>query len=299
MADNTPAARTGPPRSLSFVTTSLSFPARFADKDDQDFRGALEYTSYGRKSKSRKDKEKSATEENPKLYFHESPRDEIQAMDSPLSQPESSAIETPPLPQSFFRDSPAATVRNPYRAALRRAFSAPYHTTESPSDKEKEEDKEKEKNTSQGSAKWAKLRSLLPHKSIVPDSSVITSNAVNITDELITGGLSTLMLRLWLERDEKGRRRVPVLLHRLRIHISDSIHPLHQRKSVFRIECEYANGAARWVIYRELRDFVSLHAHYTVSNVYNRIKEELPEFPMTSTRLIFISLFNSLLHLSL
>ena len=294
MADNTPAARTGPPRSLSFVTASLSFPVHFADKEDQEFRGALEYASSGRKSKS---KEKSSTEEisNPKKWFHESPRDEIdeiQAMDSPLSEPESSA-----LPLFFSRDSPA-TVRNSYKTALRRAFSAPYHTTETPSDKgkQKEEDREREKDTSQGSARWAKLRSLLPHivyhnQSIVPGPSVITSHSVNITDELITGGLSTLMLRLWLERDEKGRRRVPVLLHRLRIRISDSIHPLQRQKSVFRIECEYANGAARWVIYRELRDFISLHAHYTVSNVYNRIKEELPVFPMTSTCLIYVSLF--------
>ena len=296
MTDNTPAARTGPPRSLSFVSASLSFPAHFADGEDQEFtgRGALEYTSYDRKSNSRRDKEKSLTEEwNPKIWLHESPRDEIQAMDSPLPEPGSSANETPPHSPATVRNSTAS-----YKTAIRRAFSAPYHIAQSPSDKgkQKEEDKEKEKDTSHGSAKWAKLRSLLPHivyhnQSIVPGPSVITSHTVNITDELITGGLSTLMLRLWLERDEKGRRRVPVLLHRLRIRISDSIHPLHQQKSVFRIECEYANGAARWVIYRELRDFVSLHAHYTVSNVYNRIKEELPEFPMTSTRLIFISLF--------
>jgi phospholipase D1/2 len=299
MADNTPAARTGPPRSLSFATASLSFPAHFADKEDQEFRGAFEYPSYGQKGKSRRDLGKPSTEEirNPKIWFHDSPRnefDEIQAMDSPLSEPGSSANA---LPRSLSRDSPA-TVRNSYKTALRRAFSAPHHTTETPSDngKQKEENKERERDASQGSAKWAKLRSLLPHivyhnQSIVPGPSVIASHAVNITDELITGGLSTLMLRLWLERDEKGRRRVPVLLHRLRFRISDSIHPLQRQRSVFRIECEYANGAARWVIYRELRDFVSLHAHYTVSNVYNRIREELPEFPKTSTCLIFISLF--------
>ncbi|XP_006462684.1 hypothetical protein AGABI2DRAFT_186563 [Agaricus bisporus var. bisporus H97] len=105
---------------------------------------------------------------------------------------------------------------------------------------------------------------------------------VNITDEVITGGLSTLMLRLWFDRDEKGHRRVPIFLHRLRIRISDSYHPTEEKRTAFRIECEYANGAARWVIYRQLRDFVSLHTHYTVSNVYNRLGDELPEFPLTS-----------------
>lgn len=291
MADNTPAARTGPPRSLSFVTPSLSFPAHIADQEDQDFRGALEYASYDQKSI----KERSPTDEIPKICLHESPGDEIQALHSPLLAPESSANETPPHSPATARHSLLATAS--YKTAIRRVFSAPYHITQSPSDKgkQKDEDSEKENDTSHGSAKWAKLRSLLPHivyhnQSIVPGPSVITSHTVNITDELITGGLSTLMLRLWLERDEKGRRRVPVFLHRLRIRVSDSIHPLQHQKSVFRIECEYANGAARWVIYRELRDFVSLHAHYKVSNVYNRIREELPEFPMTSTRLIFISL---------
>jgi phospholipase D1/2 len=105
---------------------------------------------------------------------------------------------------------------------------------------------------------------------------------VNITDELTVGGLSALILRLWFERDERDRRRVPILLHRLRIRVSDSLHPLHRSHSVFRIECEYANGAMRWVIYRQLRDFVSLHAHFAVSNVYNRNIEKLPEFPRTS-----------------
>lgn len=49
-----------------------------------------------------------------------------------------------------------------------------------------------------------------------------------------------------------------------------------------RLQCEYANGAARWVIYRELRDFVSLHTHYRVAKIYGRADLVLPEFPLTS-----------------
>jgi len=133
---------------------------------------------------------------------------------------------------------------------------------------------------------WNRLRFLLPNvvsptpKESAP--SAVAPGGVNITDELTVGGLSALILRLWFERDERGRRRVPILLHRLRIRVSDSLHPLHGSHSVFRIECEYANGAIRWVIYRQLRDFVSLHAHLAVSNVYNRNIEHLPEFPRTS-----------------
>ncbi|TCD69038.1 Phospholipase D1 [Steccherinum ochraceum] len=137
--------------------------------------------------------------------------------------------------------------------------------------------------------KWSRLKSLLPHiasqgraNAGTPGPSAVISNSVNITDELIAGGLSTLMLRLWFERDEKGHRRVPVLFHRLRIRVSDSLHPLHGHKAVFRIECEYANGASRWVVYRQLREFISLHTHYTISNAYNRNVESLPDFPRTS-----------------
>ena len=134
--------------------------------------------------------------------------------------------------------------------------------------------------------KWGRLRSLLPHiagqAKAHPQPSVVTPAHVNITDELITGGLATLMMRLWIEHDEKGHRRVPALFHRLRIRVSDSLHPMHGNKAVFRIECEYANGAVRWVVYRQLREFLSLHGHYTISNAYNRNLDTLPEFPITS-----------------
>jgi hypothetical protein len=90
------------------------------------------------------------------------------------------------------------------------------------------------------------------------------------------------MLRMWFERDEKDHRRIPALFHRLRIRVADSLNPLDGQKSVFRIECEYANGGVRWVVYRQLRDFFSLHTHYALSNAYNRNVDDLPDFPKTS-----------------
>ena len=140
-----------------------------------------------------------------------------------------------------------------------------------------------------GEPKWSIVRTLLPavarqHKDMAPtEQTAAQPQTVNITDELIAGGLSALMLRLWFERDEHGNRRVPLLFHRLRVRISDSLAPLSGNKAVFRIECEYANGAARWVVYRQLRDFVTLHTHYRLSNVYNRNVDALPDFPRTST----------------
>jgi phospholipase D1/2 len=241
-------------------------------------------------------------------WFHESPKEEKPAMDFPTpsapahdatksyagdeKEENTAGFSSDPEPKStstsFFRRPKRGVSTNesvvetpPTAKRLRRAFSVPHRTHA------KTDGTQMDKGVTTGTAKWAKLRALLPHivhpqESILPGPSAVTSNAVNITDELITGGLSTLMLRLWFERDEKGHRRIPALFHRLRIRVSDSLHPLHRQASVFRIECEYANGAARWVVYRELRDFISLHAHYTVSNVYNRNVDKMPEFPKTS-----------------
>ncbi|KXN88185.1 Phospholipase D1 [Leucoagaricus sp. SymC.cos] len=325
---DTPATRTGPPRSLSFAysfSPSLSrhnsgHQLEFSDlhptfsyensdrpfsRTDSDFRGVLEpfssrdQVSNDRKGKRRESRSDDGWSVNPIRWFHESPREESSKNAVPwrspvpesiredgentVEQDASDKLDGQPSPPDDMLHPPTRPLTNDevHRPAstspqtfkgLRRAFSLPHTHTENKT----------------GKARWAKLRSLLPNiqnqgnVDAVTPTVAVTSPKVNITDELITGGLSTLILRLYLERDEKGHRRVPILLHRLRIRISDSYHPTEEKKTVFRIECEYANGAARWVIYRQLRDFFSLHTHYTVSNVYNRLGDELPEFPLTS-----------------
>jgi len=131
---------------------------------------------------------------------------------------------------------------------------------------------------------WSRIKSLIPHLAVAtPESTSEQPKSprdrdVEITDELTFSGLSVLMLRMWLERDERDERRVPILLHRLKIRVSDSVNPLNNNSAVFRIECEYANSAAKWVIYRQLRDFNSLHTHYKVTNFYTR-NMDLPDFP--------------------
>lgn len=149
-----------------------------------------------------------------------------------------------------------------------------------------------------GLAKWSRLRSLLPtvtdrNESLPGGLATVTPQNVNITDELVSGGLSTLMLRLWFERDEKERRRIPILFHRLKIRLTDSVYPMDGQRAVFRIECEYADGAARWVIYRQLQDFMRLHSGYAISNAYNRNIDTMPDFPRASQyfQLIYLSIY--------
>jgi len=296
---NTPSARTGPPRSLSY-TYSFQSPGLSRGNSKREngdvivtdptddvgfsahssFRGALE---HGNVEMDRKGKKRERTLDdhdswNFMRWFHESPKEEAPGFDFGIDKAKSEAGEGK---SSHHKSMPGEQDATPTsrKSVLRRAFSVPHAPQES----------------KPGRARWSRLRSLIPHMAHhdarVTSGPSVTSHSVNITDELITGGLSTLMLRLWFERDEKGHRRVPVLLHRLRIRVSDSLHPMHGQKSVFRIECEYANGAARWVVYRQLRDFLSLHAHYTVANVYNRNVQvdKMPEFPRTST--LFLKIY--------
>jgi phospholipase D1/2 len=265
--------RTGPPRSLSGFVLPGS-PSKFEsavnseerDPHDSEFRSALEVETSEQGDKGKK-RENSLWDEswtmNPMKWFQESPRDE-----SPRTDPSDEKDENKPHPQP---QEPTKDDKTKLHPIARNDQSTPRDS----------------QSKSSPTVRWNRLRSMLPsvisqgnQKSRTPSTAM--SPAVNIADELMTGGLSILMLRLWFERDEKNHRRVPVLLHRLRIRVSDSLHPLHGNKSVFRVECEYGNGVARWVVYRQLRDFLSLHTHYTFSNVYYRNVVALPEFPRTS-----------------
>jgi phospholipase D1/2 len=310
---DTPALRTGPPRSISYNYSLPQSPesrqtSHYANGDipevvpeaedtefpffspgDKDFRGALEFGSPEQKEREREAAEKKGKEResrlmdsswNPIKWFHESPREEKSGFDIGERKDEARTASHEDIQNQTMDEIPSEQVTEKPERGVQRSYSLPHRK----SDK-----------TARGTAKWGRLRSLLPTvtnqgKSLPGGQAAITPQNVNITDELMVGGLSTMMLRLWFERDEKDRRRIPILFHRLRIRISDSLHPMHGHKSVFRIECEYANGAARWVIYRQLRDFISLHTHYTFSNAYNRNIDSMPEFPRTSWYSIMIIL---------
>ncbi|KAL1715411.1 hypothetical protein EV715DRAFT_256257 [Schizophyllum commune] len=289
---STPSTRTGPPRSLSFAYSPGQTPAasRSNSKHENgdfmmttehgeafpfntsDFRSALE--SRWKDDRKGKKRDSKIIDEpwNPMRWFQESPREEKQGFefsgaDTPSQGP--NTTDGHEGPSTGAPPTPVTAPRVP--SHLRRVSSVP---DSSP------------RTSRAGHAKWKRLRSLIPHvvDKAQPASGqiAVAPQAVNITDELMTGGLSALMLALWFERNDKGQRRIPILFHRLRIRVSDSIHPLHGHKSVFRIECEYANGAARWVVYRQLRDFISLHGSYQLSHIYNRDIQNLPEFPRTS-----------------
>nr|AAN75609.2 SPO14 [Cryptococcus neoformans var. neoformans] len=131
----------------------------------------------------------------------------------------------------------------------------------------------------------------MPGKVSALAPTVITS--VPVTTELFAGQLPVMILKTWIDRDEDGRKAVPVLLGNLRFRVGDSIGLKQGReatgKEMFKVECEYGDGAVKWVIFRELRDFLSLHAHYKAANFGTSVaglrsarRVEIPDFPLTS-----------------
>ena len=280
---DTPSSRTGPPRSLSYnfslshahglSPTDTNHEALESDQGselvfapmpgDTSFRSVLDYDKNGKRRVS-------ATSGHKWGRVHDSPIQETEQFDWAAAA--TTNKDVPAEEGELTNSNTTSQIKSiPSPARTRRSFSVPHVSSD---------------RMGAGAAKWGRLRLLLPHlkrqRETLPGPSAVTSHSVNITDELITGGLATLMLRLWFERDENDKRRVSVLLHRLRIRVSDSLHPLHGHNTVFRIECEYANGAARWVIYRQLRDFITLHTHYSLSNAYSHNVDRLPRFPRTS-----------------
>jgi len=309
---DTPSARTGPPRSLSYQFTPSGSPIvphfTFLDGQNENeelfendlaelpqsapqqprshrrqptFRGALELVSSNidRDSIDRKGKARDTRGQDES-------RTSIRWLESPMDEKPTTAFEEPQgSGQSIEHDGHLS--KHDSAGYIKQGHSQSKDQAQMDIQRSHSYPPPKSIKRSGGSDKWGKLRALIPsairQSPSTPTTHAVTPPDVNIIDELITSGLSNLMLGLWFERDDKGYRRIPVLLHRLRIRISDSLHPSHAQKAVFRIECEYANGAARWVIYRQLRDFISLHTHYAISNAFSIHKDKLPEFPRTST----------------
>jgi hypothetical protein len=109
---------------------------------------------------------------------------------------------------------------------------------------------------------WAMLRNrVLPGASKSKDQTAPGHNTVSalsstaiasvpITTELLAGQLPVMMLKTWLDRDEDGHKAVPVLLGNMRFRVGDSV-GLKQEdvsgREMFKVECEYGDGAVKWV----------------------------------------------------
>lgn len=115
----------------------------------------------------------------------------------------------------------------------------------------------------QAQTRWAQLKKKVrDSQKVKQDQQKSSAFGIDLAKELQTGILPVFLLKMAVERDEAKRRRIPILLNHLRLRVTDSVNPMHNTHAVFRIELEYGDGLVKWVIYRELRDFINLHAHY-------------------------------------
>ncbi|UZJ56005.1 hypothetical protein CBS101457_005325 [Exobasidium rhododendri] len=148
---------------------------------------------------------------------------------------------------------------------------------------------------SNANARWGALRKRLRENAAKRakggEEKTRVIGQMSVITELQTGILPVFMLKMSLERDEGGNRRIPVLLNHLRLRISDSVNVLHSSSAIFRIELEYGDGLVRWVCYRSLRDFINLHTHYRAAAIKGYLGRPvgqgegdigIPSFPKTS-----------------
>ncbi|ORX40300.1 hypothetical protein BD324DRAFT_641172 [Kockovaella imperatae] len=191
--------------------------------------------------------------------------------------------------------SPTSTPQRHHDKAMNARFSAFRESRFSETDGDHEHELAQKR--------WSMLRArVLPsrHNSNGPTPgpgkvSALSTTAINtlpVTTELFAGQLPVMMLKTWIDRDEDGRRAVPVLLGNMRFRVGDSVGVgagKETGKEMFKVECEYGDGAVKWVIYRELRDFLSLHANYKAANFGTSVgglrssrRVEIPEFPKMS-----------------
>ncbi|KAI9805681.1 MAG: Phospholipase D1 [Piccolia ochrophora] len=130
------------------------------------------------------------------------------------------------------------------------------------------------------------------------ESRIDNAKSAELLAELTAGTPAALMFASMFQRDERGNKRIPVLMEQLKISLTDSKRVDNKasgdRHQVFRIELEYGSGLTRmkWVIHRALRDFANLHLRYKLQassekykHLYGRedaSRQRLPRFPRTA-----------------
>ncbi|KIW74918.1 hypothetical protein Z517_11689 [Fonsecaea pedrosoi CBS 271.37] len=163
-----------------------------------------------------------------------------------------------------------------------------------------------ERSSTLSAAKWRQLKNSIKtlgqSRKKPPTPEVLRSAA--LLAELAAAAPAALILASMFQRDEHNHRRVPVLLEQLKVQVTDSEVDQHKNKDekaiketdedkvlrhlIFKIECEYGNGANRmkWVIKRSLGDFSKMHLKYKAAYNTGRLRlksdgrKKMPKFPL-------------------
>ncbi|KAI9755279.1 MAG: hypothetical protein M4579_004344 [Chaenotheca gracillima] len=154
-----------------------------------------------------------------------------------------------------------------------------------------------ERTSSISAQKWRQLKAGLRMmgQKRKEETKIDHAKSAELLAELTAGVPAALMFASMFQRDERGNKRIPILLEQLKCNITDSKKDhktAGDRHVVFRIEMEYGSGLTRmkWVINRALRDFANLHLRYRLQarnakQLYTRgdaFTKNLPRFPRTA-----------------
>ncbi|KAK9323205.1 hypothetical protein V1517DRAFT_320990 [Lipomyces orientalis] len=126
--------------------------------------------------------------------------------------------------------------------------------------------------------RWKEIRSTLKFinfskKRKEEDTKHDHQKSAELIAELSAGAPAAVILASSFKRDENGQRRLPVLLEQLKIKITDSSRNDDRQHTMFRIELEYGSGPTRmkWVVYRDFRDFFTLHSRLRMLHIQRNI----------------------------
>ncbi|KEQ92535.1 hypothetical protein AUEXF2481DRAFT_42977, partial [Aureobasidium subglaciale EXF-2481] len=156
-----------------------------------------------------------------------------------------------------------------------------------------------ERQQSTSAQKWKQVKAglkLLGQRKKDERVKVDHQKSTELMAELLAGSPAAIFLASMYQRDEHGRRKIPVLLEQLKITIPSSQNretKSGDRHMVFTINLEYGSGPSRmsWTIHRSLRDFSNLHLkykfqsqseRYSILKTEDRTKAKIPRFPRSA-----------------
>jgi phospholipase D1/2 len=155
-----------------------------------------------------------------------------------------------------------------------------------------------ERTSSLSAQKWKSIKNslkLLGNRAKA-ERQVDHAKSAELMAELLAGAPAALFLASMFQRDERGHKRVPVLLEQLKVTITDADKSRDKegdRHTPLRIELEYGSGLTRmkWVVYRTVADFANLHLKFKVQEKQDSFRSrgstldkddprgKLPRFP--------------------
>ncbi|KAF2873550.1 hypothetical protein BDV95DRAFT_617300 [Massariosphaeria phaeospora] len=125
-----------------------------------------------------------------------------------------------------------------------------------------------ERTSSLSAQKWKSIKNslkLLGNRTKA-ERQVDHAKSAELIAELLAGAPAALFLASMFQRDERGHKRIPILLEQLKVAITDTDKSTENedRHAPMRIELEYGSGLTRmkWVIHRSVRDFANLHIKF-------------------------------------